>query len=88
MARGPDARFADSDRAECGQLWVLARRETRPRVAPRPHAIAHVLGGVSRTEAAQLCGMDRQALRDAVVRLDVAALGGLVDPPRPGRERG
>ena len=68
------------------ELRALARRETRPRVAPRLCAIAHVLDGVSRAEAARLCGMDRQALRDAGVRFNVEGLGGLVDRPRPGRE--
>ena len=68
------------------ELRALARRETRPRVAPRLYAIAHVLDGVSRAEAARLCGMDRQALRDAVVRFNAEGLGGLVDRPRPGRE--
>lgn len=65
------------------ELRALARRQTRPRVAPRFYAIAHVLDGASRAEAARLCGMDCQALRDAVVRFDAEGLGGLVD--RPGR---
>ena len=68
------------------ELRALARRETRPRVAPRLYAIAHVLDGVSRAEALLLCGMDRQALRDAVVRFNAEGLGGLVDRRRPGRE--
>ncbi len=68
------------------ELRALARRETRLRVAPRLYAIAHVLDGVSRAEAARLCGMDRQALRDAVARFNAEGLGGLVDRPRPGRE--
>ena len=55
-------------------------------MAPRLYAIAHVLDGVSRAEAARLCGMDRQALRDAVVRFNAEGLGGLVDRRRPGRE--
>ena len=68
------------------ELRALARRETRPRVAPRLYAIAHVLDGMSRADAARLCGMDRQALRDAVVRFNAEGLGGLVDRPRPGRQ--
>ncbi len=36
------------------------------RVACRLLAIAHVLDGRSRTEAAELCGMERQTLRDWV----------------------
>ncbi len=55
-------------------------------MAPRLYAIAHVLDGVSRAKAARLCGMDRQALRDAVVRFNAEGMGGLVDRPQPGRE--
>ena len=68
------------------ELRALARRETRPRVAPRLYAIAHVLDGMSRAEAARLCGMERQALRDAVVRFNAEGVAGLVDRPRPGRQ--
>ncbi len=68
------------------ELRGLARRETRPRVAPRLYAIAHVLDGMSRAEAARLCGMERQALRDAVVRFNTEGVNGLVDRPRPGRQ--
>ncbi len=68
------------------ELRALARRETRPRVAPRLYAIAHVLDGMSRAEAARLCGMERQALRDAVVRFNAQGVDGLVDRPRPGRQ--
>lgn len=64
------------------ELRALARRERRPRVAPRLYAIAHVLDGVSRAEAARLCGMDRQALRNAVVRFNAEGLGRLVDRAR------
>ena len=67
------------------ELRTLARRERRPRVAPRLYAIAHVLDGMSRAEAARLCGMDRQALRDAVVRFNAEGIAGLVDRPPPGR---
>ncbi len=47
---------------------ALARREARSRVAPRLYAMANVLDGVSWAEAARLCGMDRQTLRDGVKR--------------------
>lgn len=68
------------------ELRALARRDTRPRVAPRLYALAHVLDGMSRAEAARLCGMERQALRDAVTRFNVEGVDGLVDRPRPGRQ--
>jgi transposase len=48
-------------------------------------AIAHVLDGVSRTEAAEACGMDRQTLRDWIHRYNAAGVAGLADLPRSGR---
>ena len=48
-------------------LRRLARREIDGRAAARMYAIAHALDGLSRAEAARLAGMERQALRDAVV---------------------
>ena len=47
-------------------------------------AIANALEGMSRAEAARLAGMDRQALRDAVVRYNAEGLAGLHDRRRPG----
>lgn len=49
------------------ELRGLARHDTRLRATARLYAIAYVLDGKSWAEAARLCGMDRQALRDAVV---------------------
>ena len=37
-----------------------------------------------RAEAARLAGMERQALRDAVLRYNAEGLAGLRDRPRPG----
>jgi transposase len=48
-------------------------------------AIANALDGLSRAEAARLAGMERQALRDAVVRYNAEGLAGLRDRPKPGR---
>ena len=48
-------------------------------------AIANALEGMSRAEAARLAGMERQALRDAVVRYNAGGLAGLYDRPKPGR---
>ena len=48
-------------------------------------AIANALESRSRAEAARLAGMERQALRDAVVRYNVEGLAGLHDRPKPGR---
>ena len=44
-----------------------------------------VLDGFSREEAARLCGMDRQSLRDWVHRYNKEGLDGLVDRARSGR---
>ena len=62
-----------------------AARVKDARAARRMLALAHVLDGRSRTEAAQSCGMDRQTLRDWVHRYNAEGLAGLVDRPLPGR---
>ena len=45
-------------------------------------AIALVLEGGSRAEAARACAMDRQTLRDWVHRFNASGLDGLSDQPR------
>src|SRR5687768_18514565 len=62
-----------------------ARHEANRRAALRMLAIANALEGMSRAEAARLAGMERQALRDAVVRYNAEGLAGLRDRPKPGR---
>src|SRR5690242_10881081 len=62
-----------------------ARHEPSRRAALRLLAIANALEGMSRAEAARLAGMERQALRDAVVRYNAEGLAGLHDRPKPGR---
>jgi len=74
-----------TDLASPAQLRALARRERNPRTATRMLAIASALEGRSRAEAAGLAGMERQALRDAVVRYNAEGLEGLRDRPKPGR---
>lgn len=63
-------------------LRALARCERDGRAAARLYAIAHALEGISRAEAARLAGMDRQALRDAVVRYNAQGVTGLHDRPK------
>jgi transposase len=53
--------------------------------ARRMLAIALVLEGRSRAEAAASCGMDRQTLRDWVHRYNAEGLAGLSDRRSPGR---
>ena len=67
------------------ELRRLARREPDRRAAMRLLAIANALEGLSRAEAARLAGMERQALRDAVVRYNAEGPDGLHDRPRSGR---
>jgi transposase len=62
-----------------------ARHEPNRRAALRMLAIANALEGMNRAGAARLAGMERQALRDAVVRYNAEGLAGLHDRPKPGR---
>src|ERR1700759_5108931 len=56
------------------------------RAARRMLALALVLEGASREEAARAAGMDRQTLRDWVHRYNEEGLDGLSDRRRPGRK--
>ena len=68
------------------ELRRLARRQADPAAAARMYAIANALDGMSRAEAARLAGMERQELRDAVVRYNAEGLNGLHYRPRSGRK--
>jgi len=68
-------------------LRRAARREQDGRAAARMYAIANALEEVSRAEAARLAGMERQALRDAVLRYNVEGLAGLHDRPKGHPQR-
>src|SRR3954470_21789009 len=63
-----------------------ARRCRDTAASRRMLALALVLEGASREEAARAAGMDRQTLRDWVHRYDAEGLAGLRDRPRSGRE--
>ena len=52
--------------------------------ARRMLALALVLDGWPRADAARLCGMERQTLRDWVHRYNDQGLAGLADKPQPG----
>lgn len=54
--------------------------------ARRLLAIAAVYDGMNRSEAARVGGMDRQTLRDWVLRFNEAGPGGLVNRTAPGAE--
>ena len=73
------------DDVPAAELRRLARREKDCAAAARMQAIAGALEGMTRAEAARLAGMERQALRDAVVRYNAGGLAGLYSRPSPGR---
>jgi transposase len=68
-----------------GELRREARRCRDAAASRRMLALALVLEGSSRAEAARHAGMDRQTLRDWVHRYNAEGLPGLHDRPRSGR---
>ena len=66
------------------QLRRLARQTKDVAQAGRPLAIAAILDGASRAEAARIGGMDRQTLRDWVIRFNEQGADGLINVPAPG----
>src|SRR3954471_7562640 len=71
---------------DAGGLWREAGRCRDARAARRMLALALVLEGASREEAARAAGMDRQTLRDWVHRYSAEGLPGLHDRHRSGRK--
>ena len=65
-------------------LRLHAGRASAAPVARGLLALALVLEGHSRAEAAKSCGMDRQTLRDWVIRYNEHGLAGLSDLPKRG----
>jgi transposase len=61
------------------ELRAAAARSTDADAARRMLALALVLEGYRRGEAANLCGMDRQTLRDWVIRYNAEGVAGLSD---------
>lgn len=62
-----------------------AGRSKSADAARRMLALAFILEGQPRRDAAESCGMDRQTLRDWVHRYNAEGLPGLEDRPSPGR---
>jgi transposase len=69
---------------DVGGLRRAAARSTEAAAARRMLALALVLEGRARHEAAAACGMDRQTLRDWVHRYNAAGLAGLANKRAPG----
>lgn len=66
-------------------LRKLAKKADDTRIARRILAIANALDGMSREDAARSAGMDRQTLRDWVLRYNKHGVEGLVDRWDGGR---
>ena len=66
-------------------LRKLAKATEDARVARRVLAIANALAGMSRDDAARAAGMDRQTLRDWVLRYNAHGIEGLLDRWNGGR---
>src|SRR6201993_2113214 len=69
---------------KAGEVRRLAKRARDVGQARRLLAIAAVLDGASRAEAAKVGGMDRQTLRDWVIRFHEQGPDGLINIPAPG----
>jgi transposase len=67
-----------------GKLRRLAQRTKNAAQACRLLAIAAVFDAASREEAAKIGGMDRQTLRDWVIRFNEKGPDGLINIPSPG----
>jgi transposase len=67
-----------------GEVRRFAKRAKDAAQARRLLAIAAVLDGASREQAAKIGGMDRQTLRDWVIRFNDKGPDGLINIPSPG----
>src|SRR5215467_12022544 len=67
-----------------GEVRRFAKVAKNGAQARRLLAIAAVLDGASQEEAATIGGMDRQTLRDWVIRFNEQGADGLINIPSPG----
>ncbi len=67
-----------------GEVRRVAQRVKNAAQARRLLAIAAVLDGASREDAAKIGGMDRQTLRDWVIRFNEQGPEGLINKSSPG----
>jgi len=67
------------------ELRRLARQETDGRVACRLLGVANAVAGMPRGRAARQAGIDRQTLKDWVIRCNAEGVDGLRDRPKSGR---
>ena len=67
-----------------GEVRQFAKRAKDAAQARRLLAIAAALDGAAREDAAKIGGMDRQTLRDWVIRFNAQGPDGLINIPSPG----
>ena len=67
-----------------GEVRRLGKQAKDAGQARQLLAIAAVLDGASREDAAKIGGMDRQTLRDWVIRFNEQGPDGLINIPSPG----
>lgn len=72
------------DGLNAADLRTQAGQSGDAKLTRRLLALAHVLDGRTRSEAARSCGMDRQTLRDWVIRYNELGVAGLSDRPHGG----
>ncbi|MCP5073244.1 MAG: IS630 family transposase [Rhodobacteraceae bacterium] len=72
---------------DAATLRLLAGKSKDARQSRRLLSIAAIYDGMNRGEAAKIGGMDRQILRDWVVRFNEAGADGLIDCKSPGPKR-
>ena len=89
-ALGEEARMTVAVRTDltAAEVREQARAAATPDQARRLLAIALVLEGASREDAARSTGMDRQTLRDWVHRFNAAGPAGLLDRKAPAGSGG
>lgn len=75
------------DDFDAAGVRALAARSSDARQSRRLLSIAAIYDGMSRKDAARIGGMDRQTLRDWVIRFNESGADGLVDRKSPGRKR-
>ncbi len=68
------------------ELRAAAAETHDARAARRLLAVALALEGHSRGAAAEACGMDRQVLRDWIIRFNQGGIDALTNRPAPGRK--
>ena len=83
VCHGPGACGADG-LYSAGEVRRMAKRAKDAAQARRLLAIAAVLDGALREDAAKIGGMDRQTLRDWVIRFNEQGADGLINIPSPG----